>query len=144
MTKQETILNFLSAYGLTFKDLHKLSNVPMVYIFQYVSVGTTIDPEHWVMIKSAIVKHKSNPIYKSDLIPSIIIPDYVLSSLKGRGNTLILIHKVFNKEQVFIDRLKELGYDCRLYSTGDNHYIIEDKSLFVAPGSSRDYTIVVE
>lgn len=138
MTKQETILNFLSTYGLTFKELHKLSKVPMVYIFQYVSVGTTIDPEHWVMIKSAIEKYKSNPI------PNIIIPDYVLSSLKGYGNTLILIHKVFNKERIFIDRLKEFGYNCRLYSTGDNHYIIEDKSLFAAPGSSRDYTIVVE
>ena len=44
MTKQETILNFLSTHGLTFKELHKLSKVPMVYIFQYLSVGTTIDP----------------------------------------------------------------------------------------------------
>ena len=75
------------------------------------------------MSKRAVQTLRNKPIKR-------LVPKFVIHSLINFDNSIINIKRIKNREQDFLDELLELGFDCRLYDTGEIHYVIENKNRF--------------
>ena len=78
----------------------------------------------WRMLKSAIDKYQHQPKMIS------VIPEYIIQCLTDFDNTIVMKKKIKGKEKEFAKDLKKLGFKVRLYDTGDDHYVIENKKRF--------------
>jgi predicted HTH domain antitoxin len=114
------------------QEMSRLTGMSMKSIQGYIDGTYSITSFKWDIIKSAMDKYCNNivppPAPKVD--NKSIIPAFVIESLTTRGNTIILKKKIKKREQQFLDELLKRGFNCRMYDTGDDHWVIEDTERY--------------
>ena len=106
------------------KDMSKLTQIPVEAIRAYLREEYEITDFKWRILEAGMKKHiKKVPVVSK-------VPKYIIDALNQFDNSIIMKKKIKNKEQEFIDDLRKLGFKCRMYDTGDDHYVIENKKRF--------------
>lgn len=124
---------------LTPLKMSELSQIPAQSIRGYIRQDYSITDAKWGKIERAMKKYQHKPTIITK------VPPYIIQCLTDFDNTIVMKKKIRKKEQKFIDDLKELGFNCRLYDTGDDHFVIENKERFPQPPFLlKNYKVIID
>ena len=130
--RQNELILFLKINKVSVQEMSIFTGISVKILNGYIDGIYQITHFKWNIIKSGMDKYRNNivppPVQKVE--QKSIVPLYVIESLKKYDNSIILIKKIKKREQQFLDELLLRGFDCRLYKTGDDHYVIENKDRF--------------
>lgn len=116
-----------------------LTQIQSQSIRGYLRQDYSITDSKWGKIERAMKKYKHKPAVITK------VPPYIIQCLTDFDNTIVMKKKIRKKEQEFINDLKELGFNCRLYDTGDDHYVIENKERFPQPPFLlKNYKVIID
>ena len=124
MNRNQMLDQWMTRNNITPLQLEKMTNIQAQAIRGILRGDYPITDRRWVIIEKTIKDHSVKP----QIITKV--PQYILQSLEKFDNTIVMKKKVKKREQELIDELKKHGYNCRMYSTGDDHYVIENKERF--------------
>ena len=130
--RQNDLILLMKINKLSIQQIALFTGLQAKAIEGYIEGTFEITSFKWTVINSGMDKYSNNvvppPVHKVE--KKSIVPLYVIESLKKYDNSIILIKKIKKREQQFLDELLLRGFDCRLYKTGDDHYVIENKDRF--------------
>ena len=124
MKRMHELEKFMKRYSITPLKMSELSQIPSHSIRGYLRGDYKITDFKWRMLKSAIDKYQHQPKMIS------VIPEYITRCLTDFDNTIVMKKKIKGKEKEFIKDLRKAGFKCRLYDTGEDHFVIENKERF--------------
>ena len=124
MKRLHELEKFMKRYSITPLKMSELSQIPAQSIRGYLRGDYEITDFKWRILKSAIDKYQHQPKMIS------VIPEYIIQCLTDFDNTIVMKKKIKGKEKEFIKDLRKAGFKCRLYDTGDDHHVIENKKRF--------------
>ena len=124
MKRLHELEKFMKRYSITPLKMSELSQIPPQSIRGYLQGDYEITDFKWRMLKSAIDKYQHQPKMIS------VIPEYIIQCLTDFDNTIVMKKKIKGKEKEFAKDLKKLGFKVRLYDTGEDHFVIENKERF--------------
>jgi len=124
MNRNQLLEKWMFDNKVTPIEMESLAQIPAQSIRGFIRGDYPITDFRWRLIESGMRKHTKKP----QIITKI--PLYILQALEKYDNSIVMKKKIKKKEQEFINDLKKHGYDCRLYSTGKDHYVIENKERF--------------
>jgi predicted Ser/Thr protein kinase len=124
---------------LTPIEVSSITKIPSQSIRGYLRKDYEMTDKKWQMIEFGMKQYKKQPTIISK------VPQYIIQCLTDFDNTIVMKKKIKKKEQKFIDDLKSLGFNCRLYDTGEDHYVIENKERFPnTPYLLKDYKVIID
>lgn len=130
--RQNDLIKFMKMKKVSVQEMSKITGMSIQTIHGYIDGSYAITSFKWNIIKSAMDKYSNNfvppPAPKVD--KKSIVPEFVIQSLTLYDNTIILKKKIKKREQQFLDELLQHGLDCRMYDTGDDHWVIENKERY--------------
>jgi hypothetical protein len=124
MNRYAILEKFMFDNDLTPLQIASMTKIPAQAVRGYLRQDYTITDNKWKMIEAGMKQYKKQPTIISK------VPQYIIQCLTDFDNTIVMKKKIRKKEQAFINDLKSLGFNCRLYDTGDDHYVIENKERF--------------
>lgn len=124
MNRNQILDKFMLDNDLTPIKMSELSQIPSQSIRGYLRQDYSITDAKWGKIERAMKKYQHQPKIIN------VIPEYITRCLTDFDNTIVMKKKIKGKEKEFAKDLKKLGFKVRLYDTGDDHYVIENKKRF--------------
>lgn len=132
LKRQNELILFMKMKKVSVQEISRLTGLSIKSIQGFIDGTYSITSFKWNIIKSGMDKYCNNivppPAPKVD--KKSIVPAFVIESLKLYDNTIILKKKIKKREQQFLDELLQRGLDCRMYDTGDDHWVIENKERY--------------
>ena len=114
----------MEKHNLNAEEMQNITGVRADLIRSYKSRKINFSDKTWILLEKGMENY----------VPSIkgnsIVPSYIVRCLDSFDNTVIAKSKIRKKEVRFLNELKKLGYKCRIYCTGDKHYVIENVERF--------------
>lgn len=124
MNRNQILDKFMLDNDLTLIQMAELSQIPAQSIRGYLRQDYSITDAKWRKIERAMKKYQHKPTIITK------VPPYIIQCLKDFDNTIVMKKKIKGKEKEFAKDLKKLGFKVRLYDTGYDHYVIENKERF--------------
>ena len=139
MNRNQLLDKWMTTNNITPLQLEKMTNIQARAIRGILRGDYPITDRRWAIIEKTMKSHTIKPVVITK------IPLYILQALEKYDNSIVMKKKIKKKEQEFINDLKKHGYDCRLYSTGDDHYVIENKKRFPnAPLLLKESKVIID
>ena len=124
MNRNQILDQWMTRNNITPLQLEKMTNIQAQAIRGILRGDYPITDRRWAIIEKVMKSHTIKPQAITN------IPQYIIQSLTYFDNTIVMKKKIKGKEKEFIKDLKKAGFKCRLYDTGDDHYVIENKKRF--------------
>ena len=124
MNRIQILDQWMTRNKITPLQLEKMTNIQAQAIRGILQGDYPMTDRRWAIIEKVMKSHTIKP-------QAIInVPQYIIQSLTKFDNTIVMKKKIKGKEKEFAKDLKKLGFKVRLYDTGEDHFVIENKERF--------------
>ena len=124
MNRNQMLDQWMTRNKITPLQLEKMTNIQAQAIIGILRGDYPITDRRWAIIEKTMKSHTIKPVAITK------IPLYILQALEKYDNSIVMKKKIKGKEKEFAKDLKKCGFKVRLYDTGDDHYVIENKKRF--------------